>query len=358
MPWQTPSLRQVREMVRDDITSALSGAVLVGNSVLRVMSDANAGLAHLTLRYIDWLSRQLLPDTAETEWLDRHGNIWLTNADHSTGRKVATVATGSINITGTPGTIVPIATQLTSGVGINYETTEQVMIGSGATVPVDIRAIDPGADGNLDPGDIISVTTGISGLDGTATVVLLTGGTDTESDEDLRIRVLNRIRQPPMGGDANDYVQWTLAVAGVTRAWCAPLEMGIGTVTVRFMCDDLRATQGGFPTEADIAAVEAYLDSVRPVAVKDFFVEAPIPFDINFTLTDLEQDDAGIRAEIEASVRDMLMERAIPGQTIYRSWVDEAISSVHNVDHYDLDFEDGVMPSAGHLAILGVVTYA
>lgn len=358
MPWSTPSLRQVRELVRDDITAALSGAVLVGNSVLRVMSDANAGLAHLTLRYIDWLSRQLLPDTAETEWLDRHGNIWLTNADHTTGRKVATVATGSVTLAGTPGTIVPIATQLTSGVDITYETTEQVMIGADGTVPVDIRAIDPGVDGNLDPGDIITTSTVVAGLDGPATVILLTGGTDTESDEDLRIRVLDRIRQPPMGGDQNDYVQWALAVAGVTRAWCAPLEMGIGTVTVRFMCDDLRATQGGFPTEADIAAVTAYLDTMRPVAVKDFFVEAPIPFDINFTISDLEQDDAGIRAELEAAVREMLMQKAIPGQTIYRSWIDEAITSVHNVDHYDLDYEDALMPSAGHLAVLGVVTYA
>jgi uncharacterized phage protein gp47/JayE len=73
-------------------------------------------------------------------------------------------------------------------------------------------------------------------------VVQLTGGTDQETDDELRLRVLTRIRQPPMGGDADDYVAWALAVPGVTRAWCSPLEMGIGTVTVRVMCDDLRAT--------------------------------------------------------------------------------------------------------------------
>ena len=72
MPWTTPALRTVREMVRNDVTAALSGAVLIANSVARVMSDAMAGLAHLVLRYIDWLSLQLLPDTAESEWLDRH----------------------------------------------------------------------------------------------------------------------------------------------------------------------------------------------------------------------------------------------------------------------------------------------
>ena len=67
MPWSTPTLRQVRTMVRDDIIAAFSGAISIGNSVLRVISDTNAGLAHLVLRYIDWLSRQMLPDTAETD---------------------------------------------------------------------------------------------------------------------------------------------------------------------------------------------------------------------------------------------------------------------------------------------------
>ena len=81
----------------------------------------------------------------------------------------------------------------------------------------------------------------------------LDGGTDEETDEELRARVLRRIRQPPMGGDAYDYVAWALAVPGVTRAWCSPLEMGIGTVTVRFMMDDLRADNDGFPIADDIA---------------------------------------------------------------------------------------------------------
>src|SRR3954469_21444160 len=99
MPWTTPSLRTVREMVRNDVTAALYGAVLVGNSVLRVMSDAMAALAHLVLRFIDWLALQLLPDTAETEWLDRHGDIWLVNSDDSTGRKSATYAHGSATAT-------------------------------------------------------------------------------------------------------------------------------------------------------------------------------------------------------------------------------------------------------------------
>ena len=38
-----------------------------------------------------------------------------------------------------------------------------------------------------------------------------------------------------------------------TRAWCRPLEMGIGTVTVRVMFDELRADDDGFPSYEDLA---------------------------------------------------------------------------------------------------------
>src|SRR5512138_2376617 len=120
MPWSTPSLRTVRELVRGEVTAALAGASFVGNSVLRVMADAKAGMAHLVLRYIDWLARQFLPDTAETEWLDRHGNIWLVNADASVGRKQATYAEGVVELSGVETTVVAAGTVLVATTGISY----------------------------------------------------------------------------------------------------------------------------------------------------------------------------------------------------------------------------------------------
>src|SRR3954463_10070614 len=123
MPWSTPTLREVRTTVRDAIRGQLPGAdATVPNSVLRVLSDSQGALCHLTLQYLDWLALQLLPDTAETEWLDRHGDIWLTNADGTTGRKVATLAEGSVIFTGTGGSVVPTGTRLEGPEGIAYET--------------------------------------------------------------------------------------------------------------------------------------------------------------------------------------------------------------------------------------------
>jgi len=351
-------------MVRDDVTAALKGAVMVANNVLRVMSDSQGGLAHLILRYIDWLANQLLPDTAEKIWLDRHGDIWLVNADGSTGRKDPTYSEGIASFTGTQGQVIPIFTQLMAqGEGVAFETTEEIEIGAAPTNGA-IRATVAGTAGNLPAGANLSFVVAMGGIDTTVTVVELVGGTDQETDDDLRARVLERIQKPPMGGDADDYVAWVLACPGVTRAWCAAREMGMGTVTVRFMCDALRASNAGFPLATDIATVQAYLDEKRPVAVKDFFVEAPIPEPINYTLR-IINDSLSLRQQAEDSVAAMLFDRASPGftvggvpqsaTTIYAAWVSEAISRI--VSEFDLTMADHPMPNNGCLAVLGTVTY-
>src|SRR5580765_5056827 len=243
MPWQTPTLRDVRGMVRDLIKGSLPGAdASIPNSVLRVLSDNQGALCHLVLRYIDWLALQLLPDTAETEWLDRHGDIWLVKADGTTGRKSATYAEGVVTATGLQGIDVPVATPM-SALGVNYETTADVVIGAGPT-NISVRALDAGSIGNMSEGDGIDFSSPISGVDSTATVVVMEGGADTETDDQLRARILFRIRNPPMGGDQADYIIWTMSVPGVTRAWAAP-EQGPGTMTIRFLMDDLRADNHG-----------------------------------------------------------------------------------------------------------------
>jgi uncharacterized phage protein gp47/JayE len=189
------------------------------------------------------------------------------------------------------------------------------------------------------------------------TVGSLGSGTDDETDDELRARILQRIQQPPMGGDATDYVNWTLRVPGVTRAWSYPNEMGIGTVTVRFMMDDLRASYDGFPLPEDVDAVQAYLDSVRPVAVKDFFVVAPIPFPVNVPIANLDSDDAATRANITTSLEALFLAKQQPGQTWYEAWTDEGIMSAAGVVSYDLTTGNTPMPDNGHMPVLGDITY-
>lgn len=368
MPWSTPTLEQLRSLNRDNVTAQLHSGPMIPNSVLRVMSDANAGLAYLTLLYIDWLSKQLLPDTAETEWLDRFAAIWLKQ-----GRKAATFASASITFTGIGGITMPAGTIVlgavnnTTGSSIPFTTQASVVIGTLPTT-VSAVAVNPGATG-LVIGSTLALQTGIAGINGVGTVTAITDGIDQETDDELRARVIARIQQPPVGGSAEDFVQWTTETIGVnvTRAWCSPLEMGAGTITIRFMTDDLVNNVVGFPSPADIGTVLSHIDTVRPVCIKDRFVVSPVPEPINFIITGLSPDTVANRNAIVVAVKKMLFERAAPAhavngveqpaQTIYRAWVSEAISSVSTIDKFTLIMNDQPMPSLGSLAVLGTIVY-
>lgn len=361
MPWSTPTLIDVRKRNRDYITSRLQRP-LVPNSVTRVTADAGGGMAHLNLQYLDWLSLQLLVDTAETEWLDRQANIWLVNADGSKGRKAPTPASGTVLLSGVPGTTIPFGTLFGADALVIYQSIVDVTLGNAAT-EIPVVALDTGTQGNAVDGDQLSLVVPIFNVPGPAIVVSLLGGTAQETDDELRERLLLRIRQPPMGGDADDYVQWALSYPGVTRAWCSPKEMGIGTVTVRFMMDDLRAGNGGFPTIADVQNVQSWIDKRRPVTAIDTFVVAPLREPVSFRILNLDSHDASTLENITLAVSDMLKRRAAPahaidgitqpGTTIYAVWVSAAILGAVGVNSFDLQMDDHPMPSNGHLGVLG-----
>lgn len=355
MPWTTPTLKDVRKLTRDYVLSQLGARAMLPNSVLRIMSDAMSGLASLTLLYLDWLSKQMLPDTAEQEWLDRHGVIWLTNSDGSKGRKAATFATGTVLFTGDPGVEIPSGT-LVKGADVDYQTSTMVEVAPGGTVQAEVTAQTSGLAGNVLDGTSMS----IEGLAGVTTAIAdgdITGGIDTESDDELRERVLFRIQNPPMGGSQADYVAWATAVPGVTRAW-ANVEMGVGTMTVRFLMDDLRAEEDGWPLPEDVIDVTEYLDSKRPVTVKELYVVEPIKQLFDVVIADLHPNTDQVKGEIEAQLKDMLFRKAAPGQTIYAVWISHAIMNAPSIIDFRLvSPTDVIMSSVGNMGVLDSVTY-
>jgi uncharacterized phage protein gp47/JayE len=356
MPWATPTLRQVRSLTRDYVLSQLGAKAMIPNSVLRIMSDAMAGLGNLAYLYLDWLAKQLMPDTAEKVWLDRFGIIWLTNADGSKGRKAATYASGVVQFFGAPTTIIPIGTVLGGANVVQYQTVSAATIDASGQGTSNAIALTAGTVGNLPDGTTMTPQPGISGVDSAALFGDMGGGVDIETDDQLRERILLRIQNPPMGGAQADYVNWALAVPGVTRAWAA-CEIGPGTMTVRFLMDDLYPDNHGLPTQADIDAVNEYIDSKRPVTVKDCFVMAPILYFYDITIYNLTTDTPTVRGNIETSIANMEFARSRPGQMMYRSWVDEAISQALGEEDHELTYETTAMPGAAYMPTVGTILY-
>jgi uncharacterized phage protein gp47/JayE len=357
MPFERPLLDALRARIADDLMNKLPGAdARLRVSNLRAFSEVEAGAAHLLYGRLEWSFRQLFPDTAETEFLDRWASIW------GVRRLPATTAAGHAVWLAQPGAQVHAGALIQRGDRRHYHASEGASEHDGQIV-LYIEADEPGADGSAEPGAQLGFMTTPAGVavQGAVEYPGLAGGADQQSDILLLQAVLARIRQPPHGGAGFDYVRWALEVPGVTRAWCYPLENGAGSVTVRFMMDEVRANGpagNGIPLEADAALVWAHIDTVRPVTAR-VLVFAPVPYPVDVAIAALEPDTPELRDMIAAGLAQMLLQEAEPGGSIFISQWSSAIAFTPSVRRFVL-----VSPAAqvdvqpGEIVALGGVSYS
>jgi len=320
---------------------------------LAILGEVEAGIAHLLYGRLDWSFRQLFPDTAEGPFLERWASIF------GITRRTATQAWGNASW---PTSISPSFIGEGAIAVRGDRTLYNVMRGAydvDGVITVGIQADQPGIRGNCEPGVQLTLATSVTGVTplGTVDAPGISGGAPEETDALLLQRLLTRIRFPPHGGTATDYIQWALSQPGVTRAWCAPLEQGVGTVTVRFMTDD--TTPDGIPTPADVARVGAYIRSQAPVTA-GVYVLAPIPDPLDIHIQQLEPDNPAIREGIEAELRDLMRRETAPGELLHLSRIYARINAAPGVIRFHLIAPAGDIqpPSPGHIITLGAVTYA
>lgn len=355
MPFARPGLPTLIDRALADVESKLPGAdARLRRSNLNVLARVHAGGTHGLYGYLDWIAKQILPDKADDEILERHASIWLP-----AGRVPAAYAVGQITVTGTDGAVVPIDSIYKRSDGARYATEAEAII-TGGTATITIVAVEAGQVGNGAANIALTLDSPIAGINAAATVTAgaLTGGADIEEDDSLRIRLLERIQQPPQGGARHDYIGWAKEVPGVTRAWCYPGELGDGTVTVRFVRDDDTSL---IPDVNEVAAVQAYIDELRPVAA-DLYVVAPIAAPIAFEI-ELTPATASVKAAVEAGLRDLLLREAVPegglGEgTILLSHQREAISlAAGETDHLLVAPTADVVLTTGQMATFGSITW-
>ena len=323
---------------------------LLRRSNLRVTARVFAGLLHQQYGYLDWQFRQLIPDTAEDEYLQRWGRIF------GIARLPATSAAGTLLVTGASGTVLPAGTRWTRPDGISFTTQADIVLFEDAGTAA-IIADTPGAESNFPAGTGLTLVSAMAGITGTATIGTggTTGGTAEESEDALRARLLARIRQPPQGGAEHDYVAWAMSVPGVTRAFVFPQRRGPGTVDVSFTMDG-RANI--IPLADDIEAVQAVIDQMRPVTA-DSLVFAPTPSAQPITIVDLAGDTPAIRAAVLVELQALFARDASPGCTLYRSRISEAISAAAGENSHTLiEPATDVTFAATVIPVLGTVTFA
>lgn len=350
MAFERPSLTTIIERVLADLTSRLAtaGSVL-RRSVAGSLGRALAGASHELHGRIDYFARQVIVDTADSEYLERWASVW------GVRRRAADFATGVVRFTGLTTAVIPTGTILRRSDGIEFEvTTGGSIFPTIATLPVIAR--EAGSAGNTLENVTLALLQPIPGVQSTAVVVTggITGGVENEADDLLRERLLARIQDPPQGGSQPDYERWALEVPGVTRAWVYPREMGAGTVTVRFVRDDDASI---IPDSAAVAAVQAYIEERRPVTA-EVFVVAPIGAALNLSIQ-LSPNTLEVQQAVEAELRDLIRREAEPGGTILISRIREAISTAPGeLDHRVISPADNVVASPGQIFVLGTITWS
>lgn len=349
MPWIRPTLTELVSRIETDLASRLlTETQPLKRSVIAVLARVMAGAVHLLHGFHEWMSRQPLADTAELEYLERLCRIW------GVSRKAAAFAAGTVTFTGVSGSIVPAEAELQLADGTLYTLDADATLAAG-TATAAVTASEAGASGNLAAGQTLSLVSPVSGVTSAATVHAdaITGGLDQEADASLRARLVTRIQQPPHGGAIHDYVAWAKEVSGVTRAWCYPLHLGLGTVGLTFVLD---GEADPIPDSAKVAEVQAYVDALRPVTA-DLTVFAPTPVDIDLDIQ-LTPDSTAVREAVELELNDFLERVAEPGATLYLSQINEAISvAAGETDHVLVSPAANVALTTGQFPLLGTITW-
>lgn len=382
MPFQRDSLTQLRATAAQDIAAALPGSnPLLRFSNLGITGAVLASMTYLLYGYLDYIAQQSVPFTATDEYLEG----WAALKD--VYRRTATAAHGTIRFTGTNGVTVPAGTPVVRQDGTQYVTTASGTIASGSVTVAASAVADPagltGAIGNCDVGTQMTLGTAIAGVTSTGTTSTeFTGGADLEDDDSLRARMLLAYQNPPHGGDQADYVEWALAVPGVTRAWCVPNAFGSGTVAVYVMLDGAEAAHGGFPqgtngvsqndhgpaagaprdtvATGDQLTVADAICIVQPVTAL-VYVMAPQPQVINFTISGISGASAETKAAVSAAIAGVFSESAQikPGMsTLNLNFIESAIDTVPGTDGFVIVAPAGnITTASGFLPVLGTVAF-
>ncbi len=316
-----PTLEEIRASILRDYQTYYPNADTSEDSDAYARASSLAACAEGIYAHQKWLIKQFFPDTADTEFLEKHAGL------RGLRRRNATYAAGKgATISGNPDAVIAVGLQIKTEDGRFYETTESAVIPASGSVIVAVRSLATGAAQNIKTatkGSFMAAPVGVS-----TDVVLndVVGATNAESDSSLLERLLNKIRRPAAGGNKYDYKDWALEVDGVEQAYVYPLRRGLGTVDIAITADN------GVPSDDTVRRAQEYIDQERPVTAKESKVVKPdvtkVNFNIQVKISGVALND--IKTAINNALRDYF-NGLIPGDDLIVSQCEAVINNLIGV---------------------------
>jgi len=353
MAYQRPTVAQLMEQQSVDLSAQLNIAQSqIARSNAGVIAKVQAGGLHGLYGYLGYLINQQFEDTADDEYLARRASI------RGIPKKLATKASGQRVVTGSVGGEIPAGAVLQRADGMRYIVQTGVVMGEeSAAVLVEAERI--GALSNTDETEALQFITPIAGIKSESLTGAISGGTDDESIENHRSRVLADIKEPPHGGASRDYIKWAQECPGVDvgKVWPQRKWMGRGTVGVFFVLQN-----GDIPSAEQVQTVQSYIEIKAPVTA-DVYVIAPVPATNNIEISGLLPDTPAVRAAITAELDDLFrrsakVEDGTGVATVLLSHIREAVSiAAGEGDHAISAPTANIAFSKGQLPHLGIITW-
>lgn len=344
MPFEIPTLPTlISRTVADLASDALR------KSDAQVLSRALSGAAYGLYGYMDWIAKQILPDTADEATLERQALLRL-----ETPRIAAKSASGMVSFQAAAGAVLDADQVAQASDGRQYRVAAAVTTVAGTNTAT-LEAIEGGTLGNASAGLVLTLVQPALGIDDSLIVLApgLTGGADQETVESLRARVIRSYLVIPHGGDADDYVTWALECAGVTRAWTVKSYLGPGTVGVFFVRDGDAII---VPDANEVATVQAYLETKTPVTA-EVYALAPALKAVNYTIK-VRPDTTAVRAAVIAELSDLHEREAGLGTPLLLSHIREAVSAAEGeTDNVVVTPAADVAAAANELLTVGTFTW-
>ncbi len=294
----------------------------------------------------------------------------ITSSDHLLASNVKITVTGAVetnyNVTASDMTVTGPKTLTYTIVPTGSPATGTILLGfDSVSLSVDSVAFGSDQDQLLDAA--LSIQTPIAGVDDAAQVDFgtLGGGSDQETDTELRVRfIVDTIRNPIAHFNVSDIVSIAKTITGVTRVFVEEITPQIGNVTIYFTRDN---DISPIPSGAEVAAVKAIVDSIKPANTDtlDVIVSAPDPITQAFTFTDLQPATASMQNAVTDSLEEFFKNKPIVGEVVdedaYRSAIFNTVDTTTGdvVTTFTLsDPPTDIAIISGELAILGSVSYS
>ncbi|MCS7463377.1 baseplate J/gp47 family protein [Paenibacillus doosanensis] len=322
-----------------------------GSVTYDLLSPASIELA-LAYIELDQVLKLGFADTTYGPYLD------LRCSEIGIERKPAVQASGRLTFTGANGTLIPKGTEVSTGgnTPVYFITVEECSISGGTAAAAAIAKLG-GVSGNVPAGAVQLIFGPLSGVVKVSNPAAFNGGVDTETDADLLVRYTERLRRPATSGNANQYRQWAMELAGISDAKVYPVWNGNGTVKVVLLDAQKRA-----PSPSKVAEVASYIEAVRPVGAQVTVAPATeIAINVNGTYT-LKPGStlAEARTQIASGLAEYLKTLAFSDPIVRYSQIANVVLNTDAVaDYASLTLNGGttnITVADGSVAVPGTIT--